>query len=456
MTFPHGRFPVLPRRRGLRTALPAVCAVAVSAAVSPPLAHATTQTFGPAGGEQVFTVPPDVTSLHVVAVGARGGAGADGGGAGGFGAVATSDVSVMPGQVFYVEVAGNGSDGCCHKGMGPGPGGAGGFNGGGVGGTGGPGGGGGGGESDIRTLPQANAGSLGSRVVVAAGGGGGGAPGSSGGGAGGAAGAPGGNGGSDTTIAQPGTPTAGGAGGTNTGFSSLSGTNGSLGSGGAGGHVGPGGGGGGGGGGVYGGGGGAAGESSTGGGGGAGGSSGFGSGVVNGAIAADSTGAPSVTLTYTAVSSGGGGGPSIPPAVVTVGRETISPTAFLAAPGGPSALASRVRYGAKVTFTLNQAATVRFTVVQPRPGRRGRGGRCVAPTRANRTARRCTRLVTLPGSFSRTGHAGANSFRFTGRLAGRTLAPGSYRLIATPRLNGRAGLSKSASFRILRPPRVRR
>ena len=267
---------------------------------SPPPAQATTQTFAPAGAEQIFTVPKGVTSLHVVAVGGRGGAGADSGAAGGFGALVTSDVSVTPGQVLYIEVGGNGSNGCCKEGMGPGLGGDGGFNGGGVGGTGGPGGGGGGGASDVRTMPLAATGSLGSRLVVAAGGGGGGGPDSGGTGTGGAAGAKGGLGGSDTTQAGAGTPTAGGAGGTNANFSNLAGHKGELGVGGAGATIGPGGAGGGGGGGVYGGGGGAAGQQPGGGGGGGGGASGFASGVTNGSIVADSTGTPSVTLTYTA------------------------------------------------------------------------------------------------------------------------------------------------------------
>jgi hypothetical protein len=277
----------------------ALCVATATLVSSPPSAHATTQTFASAGAEQIFTVPQGVTSLHVVAVGGRGGAGADSGAAGGFGALATSDVSVTPGQVLYIEVGGNGSDGCCKEGMGPGPGGEGGFNGGGAGGTGGPGGGGGGGASDVRTMPLTATGSLGSRLVVAAGGGGGGAPASGGTGVGGTAGAIGGIGGSDTTQAGAGTPTAGGAGGKNINFASLAGSKGDLGVGGAGGNVGPGGAGGGGGGGVYGGGGGAAGQQPGGGGGGGGGASGFAPSVTNGSIVADSTGTPSVTLTYT-------------------------------------------------------------------------------------------------------------------------------------------------------------
>jgi Ca2+-binding RTX toxin-like protein len=135
--------------------------------------------------------------------------------------------------------------------------------------------------------------------------------------------------------------------------------------------------------------------------------------------------------------------------LAAVGTETLSPTAFAAAPSGPSALAAKRHYGTKVRYTLNQTASVRFTVVQPQPGRKARGGRCVKPTRANRKARKCTRLVALAGSFTRTGTAGANSFRFTGRLAGHKLKPGKYQLVATPSAGGRTGRAASASFRII-------
>jgi hypothetical protein len=128
---------------------------------------------------------------------------------------------------------------------------------------------------------------------------------------------------------------------------------------------------------------------------------------------------------------------------------TLSPSAFAAAPSGPSALAAKRRYGTKVGYTLNGAASVTFTVVQAQPGRQAKGGRCVKPTKANRNARRCTRLVALPGSFRRAGGTGANSFRFTGRLAGHKLKPGAYQLVATPKAGATTGRAASAPFRII-------
>ena len=157
---------------------------------------------------------------------------------------------------------------------------------------------------------------------------------------------------------------------------------------------------------------------------------------------------PAGDTTATGTGTPGGGGVIV---LAAIGRETLSPSAFPAAPSGPSAVAAkRRRYGSKVTCTLNQPAVVRFTVVDAQPGRKSKGGRCVKPTRANHRAPRCLRWVTLRGSFTRSGTAGSNTFRFTGRLSGRRLTAGRYRLVATPSAGGRTGPGASASFRIIR------
>jgi hypothetical protein len=136
--------------------------------IAPAAAQAGMMVFQPTNSEQMFTVPANVVSIHVVAIGAPGGNGIGGigAGSGAYGAKATADLAVTPGEVLYVEVGGPGTS--------PGPGG---FNGGGGGGGGGLSdnsvGGGGGGASDVRTLPASNGSSLTSRVVVAGGGGGG-------------------------------------------------------------------------------------------------------------------------------------------------------------------------------------------------------------------------------------------------------------------------------------------
>jgi hypothetical protein len=105
------------------------------------------------------------------------------------------------------------------------------------------------------------------------------------------------------------------------------------------------------------------------------------------------------------------------------------------------------------SFNLNEAATVSFTVTRRAKGRtikRGKKRVCVKPTRKNRKRRLCTRVVTLKGSFTRNGVAGKNSFHFTGRLSGRKLRPGRYRLVATPTAGGKKGKPTSSRFRIVR------
>jgi hypothetical protein len=46
--------------------------------------------------------------------------------------------------------------------------------------------------------------------------------------------------------------------------------------------------------------------------------------------------------------------------------------------------------------------------------------------------------------------AGKNSFHFTGRLNGRRLKPGRYRLVPTPTAGGKTGKPTSLGFRIVR------
>jgi hypothetical protein len=103
--------------------------------------------------------------------------------------------------------------------------------------------------------------------------------------------------------------------------------------------------------------------------------------------------------------------------------------------------------GAEVSFKLDVGAPVRFTVQQTRPGRlvgTGANARCVKETSANRNKPRCKRTVTLPGHITIKGHAGSNHFHFSGRLGGKTLALGSYKLVATPT----GGRPVSAAFHI--------
>ena len=143
--------------------------------------------------------------------------------------------------------------------------------------------------------------------------------------------------------------------------------------------------------------------------------------------------------------------PAPPPPSDTAGpllsALSLSPARFRAAASGPS-IAARV--GSRVSYRLSEAAAVLFRVERARPGRRA-GGRCVKPRRSNRRARRCTRYVTLRGSFSHLGGAGANRLRFRGRLRARKLRPGRYRLraVATDAAGNRSR-ARRVPFRVVK------
>jgi hypothetical protein len=118
----------------------------------------------------------------------------------------------------------------------------------------------------------------------------------------------------------------------------------------------------------------------------------------------------------------------------------LVPTTFRAAARGSSVRAARVAVGTRLRYSLSEAARVTFTVHRRVRGRR-LGRRCVV---GRRVGRRCVKLIAVTGSFSVNSAAGATSRRITGRLSGRRLAPGSYRL--TGRARDAAGNRSRAAY----------
>jgi hypothetical protein len=139
-----------------------------------------------------------------------------------------------------------------------------------------------------------------------------------------------------------------------------------------------------------------------------------------------------------------------PPPILALTSLSLAPQAFRAANIGGAILSARKRkapVGATVTYDVTLPATVEFSVLRLRKGRKV-GKRCLKATRANRKWRPCV-LAPKPvkGSFSHSGAAGANSFKFTGRIGGKALLPGSYRLV------GKAGAgtaTRAAPFKVVR------
>jgi hypothetical protein len=126
----------------------------------------------------------------------------------------------------------------------------------------------------------------------------------------------------------------------------------------------------------------------------------------------------------------------------------ISPNAFFAAPSGAtiSKKKAKKKYGATVSYKDSQAATTTFTVLKPSSGRT-QGKSCRKPSKANKHGKRCT-LYTVIGSFTHTDTAGANKLHFSGRLKGRKLAKGSYRLQAVAHNAAGNGRAVSKEFKI--------
>jgi PKD repeat protein len=140
----------------------------------------------------------------------------------------------------------------------------------------------------------------------------------------------------------------------------------------------------------------------------------------------------------------------VPPGVLSTGPPrgarlsslSLSPSFFRAKASGPSVLRAGKRGGSVVSYTLTGPATVTFTILRLVPGVK-QGKSCVRRTPGSRTGKRCRRQVEVRGSFTGVGKAGTSSLRFSGRIGGKRLTPGSYVLIA--RANGPVA---RASFRI--------
>jgi hypothetical protein len=101
---------------------------------------------------------------------------------------------------------------------------------------------------------------------------------------------------------------------------------------------------------------------------------------------------------------------------------------------------SRLRVGgvATIAFNLDTSSGVTLTFQRMTSGHR-KGKRCVS---GKGRGRRCTSLRTVGKLTVKNGHAGTNTLRFRGRVGGKTLKPGSYKLIALP------GHGKAQSVRL--------
>jgi hypothetical protein len=106
--------------------------------------------------------------------------------------------------------------------------------------------------------------------------------------------------------------------------------------------------------------------------------------------------------------------------------------------------------GAILRFRLSEPASVAFAVQRLQPGRRF-GASCLPAPRRPRGSLGCTRWVALRGLATRSAPGGHNRLLFSGRLGGRRLAPGRYRLVVAPTDRARnPGAPAYVRFRIVR------
>jgi hypothetical protein len=126
----------------------------------------------------------------------------------------------------------------------------------------------------------------------------------------------------------------------------------------------------------------------------------------------------------------------------------ISPRLFRALNAGEAIVSakkkSKTPIGTTVTFALSNSAAVYFFVERKVGGRRVKG-RCVKRTKANGAMKRCPLFKQVKGTFADSGRSGPNAFKFSGRIGGRALKPGSYRLVGST-----SAASQNASFRIVK------
>lgn len=139
--------------------------------------------------------------------------------------------------------------------------------------------------------------------------------------------------------------------------------------------------------------------------------------------------------------------PDITPPVLS--SFALSPSSFIAANSGPSAV-SAAAVGTHVFYKLSEAATTTFTVERKIAGHR-KGRRCVSG-RAKHGQRACTLYKGVTGRVVRSSGAGLQSFRFMGRLNRKSLKPGSYRLVASAQdAAGNASKPARRPFKIKHP-----
>jgi PKD domain len=157
--------------------------------------------------------------------------------------------------------------------------------------------------------------------------------------------------------------------------------------------------------------------------------------TVTGAAGCTGTASQSITVSQ----------PSQPPHLIVVAHRdaitklTISPKKFRPAKSGASVVTGKAP--ATISYKGTEAATTTFTVTRVTKGRK-QGKTCKARSKKNAKGKACALLVKA-GTFTHHDAAGIVKFGFTGRVAGKPLKSGGYRLTAVA--SDAAGKSKAVT-----------
>jgi hypothetical protein len=149
------------------------------------------------------------------------------------------------------------------------------------------------------------------------------------------------------------------------------------------------------------------------------------------------------------------GGEAVAAASSTLTVDTIRPviSSFRASSRtiatSASASAAARRRSVRFRFRLSESARIRIAIERALAGRR-KAGRCVAPSKARKRAKRCTRWRGVT-TLRKQGKSGPNSVRFSGKVRGRALRAGRYRAVATAKdAVGNASRRRKAGFSVAR------
>jgi len=126
-----------------------------------------------------------------------------------------------------------------------------------------------------------------------------------------------------------------------------------------------------------------------------------------------------------------------------IGKLKAAPKKFLPAGVGKG------KGGTKFRVKLNEKAKIQVKIEQRLPGRKV-GRKCKKPTPGNAAKKKCSRFLVKGSRIKKNGKAGWNAIAFNGKLKGKPLAPGGYRItaVATDSAKGRSA-PKTAGFQVL-------